>query len=160
MARKRDPQREVRRLLDEFELTEVVSHLLRRAHFRSEGLFDAEIGQVFGITPRQKALLITSFQHPGATVNELAERIALDRVSAAEMLSRLVQRGLLSRERSTSDGRAWAVTITAAGIALLEDVMPHDIDVERAVLDPLPPEYRLLFIKCLRLMANLEQEIP
>lgn len=158
MQGRTDPQQERRRTLDDFELTSVVSHLLRRAHFRAEALFETEIGQAFGITPRQKALLISAYQHPGATVNELAERIALDRVSAAEMLSRLVQRGLLRRDRSTRDGRAWAVSITDEGIALLEEVMPHDAEVEKAVLAPLPPEYRPLFVKCLRLMTSVEKE--
>ena len=58
-------------LADRFVLTDVVSHLLRRAHFRAEALFDAELGQ-WGLTPRQKALLVTAHQHRGETQNQLA----------------------------------------------------------------------------------------
>lgn len=134
----------------------MLSHLLRRAHFRAEAIFEEEIGSEFGITPRQKALLITVHQRPGSTVNDLAEAIAIDRVSGADIIARLANRGLVRRERSTTDGRAWAVTITDEGLALLDAVMPRDAEVERRVLEPLPAEYRLLFAKCLRLMTGIE----
>src|SRR5690554_1758269 len=54
----------VRELLDSFDLTDVVSHLLRRAHFLAEDLFAREFANE-GLTPRQKAVLITLYQEPG-----------------------------------------------------------------------------------------------
>lgn len=143
------------RLADRFVLTDVVSHLLRRAHFRAEELFSAELGQS-GLTPRQKALLVTTYQHPGETQNQLAERIALDRHSFAEMLRRMVARGLLRRAPAHTDGRAYAIFVTPKGEALLGEVLPHDRVVEERVLEPLPPEYRPLFIKCLQIMVGIE----
>ena len=143
------------RLADRFVLTDVVSHLLRRAHFRAEELFSIELGQS-GLTPRQKALLVTAYQHPGETQNQLAERIALDRHSFAEMLRRMVTRGLLSRVPAHTDGRAYSIFVTPKGEALLGEVLPHDLVVEEKVLEPLPPEYRPLFIKCLQILVGVE----
>ncbi|MDX3904345.1 MAG: MarR family winged helix-turn-helix transcriptional regulator [Pigmentiphaga sp.] len=137
-----------------FELTDVVSHLLRRAHFRAEALF-MQAFQDEDLTPRQKALLITVCKHPGATQNQLAEDIALDRNSLADMINRLVRKGYLQRRRSADDKRAYAVYITEAGVDLLERVLPRDKDVEEAIIAVLPPEYRALFIKCLKLMAGV-----
>jgi len=54
------------RALEEFDLSQVASHLLRRAHFRAEALF-AQAFPDEDLTPRQKALLITVYQNPGAT---------------------------------------------------------------------------------------------
>ena len=142
-------------LADRFVLTDVVSHLLRRAHFRAEELFSAELGQS-GLTPRQKALLVTAYQHPGETQNQLAERIALDRHSFAEMLRRMVTRGLLSRVAAQTDGRAYSIFVTPKGEALLGEVLPHDLVVEARVLEPLPLEYRPLFIKCLQILVGVE----
>ena len=142
------------RLADRFVLTDVVSHLLRRAHFRAEELFSTELGQS-GLTPRQKALLVTAYQHPGETQNQLAERIALDRHSFAEMLRRMVTRGLLTRVPAQTDGRAYSIFVTPKGEALLGEVLPHDLVVEEKVLAPLPPEYRPLFIKCLQILVGV-----
>lgn len=142
--------------LDSFVLSEVVSHLLRRAHFRAEEIFAREFADV-GLTPRQKALLITAYQHPGANQNELAERIAIDRNSFAEMLSRMVGAGYVRRTRAKDDGRAYEIHITQKGIALLEQVLPHDLEVEERVIEPLPEELRPLFIKCLKIMVGIEK---
>ncbi len=99
-------------------------------------------------------MLITAYQHPGAALNEIAEHVVLDRQTTAEITSRLVVRGLLEQRRSESDRRAYAMWATAAGEALLQEVMPQDSLVEAEVLAVLPEEYRPLFLKCLRLMTE------
>jgi len=142
--------------LERFVLTDIVSHLLRRAHFRAEEIFNQELGSS-GLTPRQKALLITAYQNPGANQNELAEKIAIDRNSFAEMLARLVARGYVRRGRSREDGRAYAITITDKGIRAAEEVLPGDALVEKRIMEPLPEELRPLFVKCLKIMVGLEK---
>ncbi|MCX5529730.1 MarR family winged helix-turn-helix transcriptional regulator [Streptomyces sp. NBC_00006] len=144
------------RLLDEFDLTQNISHLLRRAHFRAEAIFKQEMAG-HELTPRQKALLLAARQRPGATVNELAKQIALDRNSTAEMLGRLVQQGLLEKTPAPTDKRASAVHITEDGSDLLRTVMRDDQHVEDRIVEPLPEEYRPLFRKCLRIMNGLEE---
>ncbi|MCU0868619.1 MAG: MarR family transcriptional regulator [Burkholderiales bacterium] len=142
-------------IIDAFVLTDVVSHLLRRAHFRAEELFAQEFGKD-GLTPRQKALLITAHQNPGANQNELAERIALDRNTFAEMAARMVTNGYLVRDRSPDDARAWRIFVTPKGVDALLDMLPRDVGVEARLIDPLPDEYRPLFVKCLKILAGLE----
>jgi DNA-binding MarR family transcriptional regulator len=142
--------------LERFDLTDIVSHLLRRAHFRAEEIFNEELG-ASGLTPRQKALLITAYQNPGANQNELAEKIAIDRNSFAEMLARMVARGYVCRARSRDDARAYEITITDKGIRAVEDVLPGDAEVEKRIMELLPPELRPLFIKCLKIMVGLEK---
>lgn len=141
-------------LIAQFELTDVASHLLRRAHFRAEALF-METFPDEDLTPRQKALLITVCKHPGATQNQLADFIALDRNSLAEMVNRMVRKGYLQRRRAEGDGRAYAVHITQSGLALLQRVLPRDREVEDAIIAVLPEEYRALFMKCLKLVAGV-----
>ena len=101
-------------LLDGFDLTKSVTHLLRRAHSRGDDLF-ADIMCSGDLTPRQMALLLASYQNPGATVVELGAATAVDRNTVAEMISRVVEGGLLRRERSARDRRAWSVYITFEG---------------------------------------------
>lgn len=153
-ARAIDPGEHPR--LDAFVLTDIVSHLLRRAHFRAEAIFAEEFGET-GLTPRQKALLVSVYQHPGQNQNMLAERIAIDRNSFAEMVNRMVARGLVRRERSEADGRAYELHITTAGLALIEEVMTRDAEVEARIIEPIPEELRPVFLKCLKTMVGLER---
>lgn len=153
-ARASDPGEHPR--LDAFVLTDIVSHLLRRAHFRAEAIFAEEFGET-GLTPRQKALLVSVYQHPGQNQNMLAERIAIDRNSFAEMVNRMVARGLVRRERSEADGRAYELHITTAGLALIEEVMARDAEVEARIIEPIPEELRPVFLKCLKTMVGLER---
>ena len=147
---------EVDALLEGFELGQIVSHLLRRAHFRAEELFSEQAGDRLNLTPRQKALLISCYRHPGANQSALAEYIALDRNTVAEMVSRMVRTGLLERSRDPADARSYRVRITRQGVRMLKSIMPIDPEIEAAVVAPLPSEYRALFLKCLRLMVGLE----
>jgi DNA-binding MarR family transcriptional regulator len=144
---------EVRVLLDEFRLEAVGSHLLRRAHFMAEELFAREFADE-SLTPRQKAALVIVYQQPGLNQNALADRLFMDRNTVAEMVKRLVASGLLHRSSAQTDQRAYQLFLAPAGAELLNRVMPRDALVEARVLERLPEEYRALFLKCLRLLAE------
>jgi DNA-binding MarR family transcriptional regulator len=144
---------EVRAILDEFRLETVGSHLLRRAHFNAEEHFAREFSDE-SLTPRQKAALVIVYQQPGLNQNALADRLFMDRNTVAEMVRRLVSTGLLYRASAQSDQRAYELFLAPAGAQLLNRVMPRDAMVEARVLERLPEEYRALFVKCLRLIAE------
>ena len=142
----------VRELLDRFNLEDVASHLLRRAHFAAEELFFREFERD-SLTPRQKAALVIVYQSPGLNQNALADRLFMDRNTVAEMVKRLVAGGLLHRSSAQADQRAYELFLAPAGAQLLNRVMPRDALVEARLLERLPEEYRALFVKCLRLLA-------
>jgi DNA-binding MarR family transcriptional regulator len=141
------------KILDDFRLENVVSHLLRRAHFAAEEMFSLEFSDE-SVTPRQKAALIIAYQHPGLNQNALADRLFMDRNSVAEMVKRLAATGLLRRVCAKEDQRAYELYLAPAGAAMLNRIMPRDLLVERRVLERLPEEYRQLFIKCVRMMVE------
>lgn len=146
---------EVDSILRHFRLEEVPSHLLRRAHFKAEEIFAATFAGE-GVTPRQKAALVLLYQEPGISQNLLAERLAMDRNTVAEMVKRMHSAGLIERTPSPADARAYQLYVTAAGKDVLRRVMPRDVVVEDQLLACLPEEYRALFIKCLRLIAQAQ----
>lgn len=135
-----------------FQLDEVASHLLRRAHFLAEDLFAREFADE-SVTPRQKAALIAVYQQPGLNQNALAERLFMDRNTVAEMVKRLVAAGLLLRVTAREDQRAYQLYLAPGGAELLNRIMPRDARVEAAVLERLPEEYRPLFLKCLKMLV-------
>mgnify|MGYP002714862382 CR=1 FL=1 len=146
---------EVQVLLQNFRLENVPSHLLRRAHFKAEEIFANTFSRE-SVTPRQKAALILLHQDPGLSQNTLAERLAMDRNTVAEMIKRMHRGGLIERRPSPTDARAYQLYIAPAGVELLCRVMPRDATVEDQLLARLPEEYRSLFVKCLRLIADDE----
>lgn len=144
---------DVRAILDNFRLEDVVTHLLRRAHFKAEEMFAQEFAAE-SITPRQKAALVIIYQQPGLSQNALADRLCMDRNTVAEMVKRLVSSGLIRRISAKDDQRAYQLFLAPDGALLLQQVIVRDLQVEQRVLDLLPEEYRALFFKCLRLLVD------
>ena len=147
---------QVRSILDRFRLQEIVSHLLRRAHFAAEERFAREFADE-QITPRQKATLIAVYQRPGLSQNMLAEHLFIDRNTVAEMVKRLVARRLLERRPSAGDRRAHELFLAPAGAAMLNRVMPRDATIERAILQRLPKDDEKRFMEYLRLIVQAPQ---
>jgi len=142
-----------RKALDEFRLENVISHLLRRAHFAAEEIFAKEFAEE-AITPRQKAALIAVYQRPGINQNELSALLFMDRNTVAEMVARLVRRALLKRRPSPEDRRAFQLFLARKGAALLDSVILRDARVERAIEDRIPRKDRAVLMRCLRLLAR------
>lgn len=149
--------RRLRHDIQSFALRDAPGHLLRRCHQRSEELFTAAIG-TRGPTRQQVALLVTVCQRPEASQAELVSLTGIDKNTLAQMIKRMIARGLLERRRAERDGRTNAISATPAAIRLLEDVMPRVRTVQEQIMAPLPDELRPVFQRCLRLISGLETE--
>ena len=82
------------------------------------------------------------------------EGVELDRSTLAEMARRMVEKGLLSRERTEEDQRANAVAISASGRKALRSARLAAERAERALLDALPASERAKFVKALAQIAS------
>ncbi len=142
-----------RAALDDFRLENVMSHLLRRAHFAAEDIFAKEFAAE-AITPRQKAALIAIYQRPGINQNELSALLFMDRNTVAELVSRLAARALVKRRPSPEDRRAFQLFLAPDGAALLDRVILRDGEVERKIASKVPRKDRALLMRCLRLLAQ------
>ena len=129
-------------------------HLLRRCQQRAVDLFTVEVGEG-GPTPRQFALMLCIQQNPGASQIELVRRSGIDRSTLAEMVPRLVKRGLVARQRTKDDQRANALRLTAAGEAMLARAVPAVAAAQERILAPIPAAQRKRLIKLLGLIADL-----
>lgn len=140
-----------------FDLTNNVNYLLRRAHARADQLFD-EAMQDLGLTPRQAALLYGVQRCEGGSISALTSLTGMDRGTLSEMVPRLTKRGLLERRLAKDDGRAIALYLTPAGAELVDQATKRTAALQASVLEPLPSEYRPLFIKMLSLLVGLTVE--
>jgi DNA-binding MarR family transcriptional regulator len=100
------------------------SHLLHRALQRALDIYAEEFGDG-AITQRQFAVLAAAEAREGATQADLVRTTGIDRSTLADMARRMIDKGLLERERSTMDARANAVRLTDAGRTALMDAGPR-----------------------------------
>lgn len=140
--------------LGEFDLLVAPGHLLRRNHQRSFDIFTRHVGD--DVTRQQIALLLALSQCPGASQRELVEATGIDKSTLKEMLSRMIARGWVQRERDKQDSRAWTMDITQAGAELLLDRIDKVRAAQREILEPLSKEDRIVFMRCLRQLVGLD----
>ncbi len=117
------------------------THLLHRAGQLAEELFARSIGEM-GLTARQFVVLsvVDGLEDPSQT--SLCEISGIDRSTLADIVRRLVSRGLLSRRRTRQDARMYAVRITPEGKKILERAVPIAREVDAMLLEALSPAQR------------------
>ena len=79
-----------------------------------------------GIEPQQYELLLAVKGLPSGkkpTIKQIAEQLRLQHHSAVELTTRLVQRGLIRRERSKEDRRSVLLSLTNAGQRAMDQVV-------------------------------------
>lgn len=135
-------------------LTRLPGHLLRRCQQRAVDLFVAEVGDR-GPTPPQFAVLQAVLQNPGVSQAELVRSSGIDRSTLAELVRRMVDRGLLRRRRTRHDQRANALAVTATGKAIFRSIFPAMLRAQARILAPLPPERHAAFLADLALVAGI-----
>ncbi|WP_246021736.1 MarR family winged helix-turn-helix transcriptional regulator [Alteraurantiacibacter aquimixticola] len=74
-----------------------------------------------GLTQKQVSVLWLVGDHPEIAQIEVGSRLRMDRATTMTIVNRLEERGLLRRERSSSDGRKQAMFLTEEGEAVLEE---------------------------------------
>ena len=135
------------------DLAEHPGHLLRRAQQISVSLFFDELGSE--LTPVQYALLRSLADHPGIDQVSLAGLAAIDTSTGATVCARLEEKGLLERKVIPHNRRQRALTITAAGAALLRDMAPGAQRLRKRLLAPLSEAEQQQFM---RLLTKLVKE--
>lgn len=100
-----------------------------RSVVRALNLNTRAIEQESGISLAQLFVLEQLDQQPAASLTDLADRTATHQSSVSVVVQRLVDRGLVSRTRSTSDRRFVEIVITDAGRQVLASA-PETVQVK------------------------------
>lgn len=149
---------ELATLLATIELVNQPGHLLRRAQQRAVEIYQHEVGEA-GLRPPQFAVVLTVFQNPGLNQTALVQLTGIDRSTIADMLSRLVRRGILKRRRTDTDGRANTLQVTDAGEAMLREAVGIVARVQERILEPLTPAERENFMRLLMKVSDLPNSL-
>lgn len=121
-------------------------HQLHRAGQCAADIFVAEMGEG-ELTPRQYAVLLTVSQNEGLSQTQLVEKTGIDRSTLADIVRRMLKKGLLSRRRTKEDARAYAVKLTDEGWRTLKSADPVAKRVDDRILAALPSQQRDRFLQ-------------
>lgn len=116
-----------------------VIHLLHRASQRASEIFAIETRD-FDITARQYAVLTTVAHQEGLSQTDLVRLTGIDRSTLADLIQRLLKRGLIQRERTMQDGRTYSVSLSQQGKEILEAIKPFARRADRTILSCLGEE--------------------
>lgn len=102
-----------------------------------------DLGQDSGLSEPDYDVLSTLGAAPGhrRRISELADRMLWSRSRLSHHLTRMEQRGLVTREECATDGRGAEVVLTPLGQRTIEAAaVPHVASVRRHFADRLTPE--------------------
>ena len=128
-------------------------HMLHRASQAADEMFASETTGA-DLTPRQFAVLAALETLESASQTRIVDLTGIDRSTLADIVKRLVKRGLLSRRRSRSDARAYVVRLTPEGKTVLVATKPAAQRVEDRLLEQVPPPRRAELIAALEAIIS------
>lgn len=117
---------------ERYALATSVSHLLHRAEQLASEKF-AELSKN-ELTLRQFAVLAAISTQPGLSQSTLVRITGIDRSTLADMMSRMEDRGLVTRATSATDARALAIHLSQNGAAMLRGMDKHAREADAVVL--------------------------
>jgi DNA-binding MarR family transcriptional regulator len=135
-------------------LHEQPGHLIRRAHQIAVSLFHDKLGRE--VTPVQYAVLRALQDSPGIDQVTLAQEIALDTSSTADVAVRLEAKGLIVRELLPRGQRS--LQLTAEGEALLARLVPGMNDMCRTMLADMDDREQAEFVRLLQKFVHVNDD--
>jgi MarR family transcriptional regulator, lower aerobic nicotinate degradation pathway regulator len=140
------------------DLESLPGHHIRRLHQIAVAIFLQET-EAHGLTPVQYAAMQAVGNAPAIDQRTLAGTIGFDTSTIGGVIDRLEARGLVQRNASPSDRRVRLLSLTVAGLALLEEIIPAMRRAQERMLEPLPRRERAEFMRMLRTLVSANNEL-
>lgn len=140
--------------LDTSCLHHVLGHQLAMATAPTRKVFIKHIGQPLDLRPAEFSMLLIIANNAGVTQKQLAQALALPAPKVTVMLDRLSKKGLLLRERNTTDKRSIRVHLTPAGQELADRGYQISLRMENDLLRGLTQAERFMLLELLNKVAR------
>jgi DNA-binding MarR family transcriptional regulator len=134
-------------------LHERPGYLLWRARHIADSIFTYECRE-FGITSSQYVVLAVVKETPGTDQVGVSRVAGLDRFTTALVLTNLIKRGLILRERSSTDRRSYSLRLSATGLEMLKRILPGAARARARLLSPFTPREQKIFINALQQLVT------
>jgi MarR family transcriptional regulator, temperature-dependent positive regulator of motility len=133
------------------------THLLHRAVQSATDIFAREAGED-GLTPRQYAVLLTIAQNEGVSQTGLVERTGIDRSTLADVVRRMIGKGLIQRKRTRQDARTYAVKLSDKGRNILDQMDSAARKADERLLESLSASQRKQLVDMLTQIVSSTAE--
>lgn len=117
-------------------------------------LADRAAQNALGLSGAQLFVLQELGKTPSLSLNELAERTRTDQSSVSVVVTRLVESGLVARDRDTRDARRLVLTLTKAGLAAVKKTPPAAQERIIDIVDAMPPTDRKRFAEAFERLVD------
>jgi DNA-binding MarR family transcriptional regulator len=111
-------------------------HLFHRAVQVVTEIYQAEMAN-HDLTARQYAVLFALAHSDGLSQSKLVDATGIDRSTMADIVRRMLKKGIIQRRRDKDDARAYEVKITDEGMRLFKAVTPIIHRIEEKLLSTL-----------------------
>ena len=138
----------------EIDLNDQPGHLIRRAHQIAVSVFYETLGRE--VTPVQYAVLRTLQDKPGIDQVTLAQQVALDTSSTADIAVRLEGKGWITRKMLARGQRE--LRLTPEGEELLARMVPGMQEMQNALLGMLTEQERRDFLQLLSKFVTVNND--
>ncbi|MEV0767247.1 MarR family winged helix-turn-helix transcriptional regulator [Nocardia salmonicida] len=127
---------------------------------RISALLDRAVENIYAeanITAAEVGLLVPlRYAEPPLTAIRLAEHLGMSRAGVGKTLTKLERRGLIARAQNPTDRRSTSIHLTTAGITLIDEVFPREIEAHTQLLADLNHERPTVLQGLDRLARSLE----
>ncbi|MFI1970495.1 MarR family winged helix-turn-helix transcriptional regulator [Streptomyces cinnamoneus] len=125
---------------------------------RTHRALAAALLREIGLHPGQEIMLLQLWDRDHQSQQALGRTLGVDHSTVAKSVRRLAEAGLVTRQRSDSDGRVTLVSLTPAGRALESRVAQVWAQLEERTTRGLGAEERARFVATARLIeANINR---
>lgn len=141
--------------LDAALLAHLVGYRLSRAAVPARRVFQRHVGAPLGLRPVEFSLLMLLLANDRASPSQLAWTLDVTPPKMTALIDRLAERGLVRRQRSAADGRAFDVLLTPEGRTLVLRAQRIAQTMEDGWLaDALSPAERAMLLELLGKLAR------
>ncbi|MGW6121069.1 MarR family winged helix-turn-helix transcriptional regulator [Nocardia sp. NPDC055165] len=127
---------------------------------RVSALLDRAVEDIYAqahITPAEVGLLVPlRYADPPLTAIRLAEHLGMSRAGVGKTLTKLERRGLITRTQNPTDRRSTLIRLTPAGIGLIDEVFPRELEAHAQLLTDLDRDRVAVLQNLDRLARGLE----
>jgi len=143
----------------DYDFTEQVGHLLRRAYQRHVSIFQQTIPDS-QLTAGQFVVLCAIQEQGPCSLSAIARATAIDQATVRGIIERLKSRELIVVSHDARDRRKVVVLLSPAGRTLIGEVVPFAQDISERTMGGLNPAERVALLYLLRKMSDLEDASP
>ncbi len=142
----------------DYDFSEQVGHLLRRAYQRHTALFQQLIPDT-QLTSTQWVVLCSIRDVGPCSMSDIVKRTAIDQATVRGIIDRLKSRGLLAVRHDETDRRKVLVALTDEGQGLVKHVVPFAFEITERTFGQFNPAERMALMYLLRKMCEGDEDV-